>query len=159
MPMHYSAFSPRNPLQQPNAQSFNFDHFIQHGIPQRFETWAFPRSQETPLGPTTDHGHQHLEVLRRQDDADGYAVHILIPHVVPASLRVTALLGGLTLRGHTADKKETTSSGLVRGHHNEFSKTFSVPAYIDTSRAEAYTENGIVTIRAPRRSTAPRFTP
>ncbi|KAJ1914179.1 hypothetical protein IWQ60_008912 [Tieghemiomyces parasiticus] len=127
-----------------------------------------------PFGPVA-------EVLSTEDAADGYTLNVLIPHVVPSSLRVTAVLGGLILQGHCEGRLHghhhhrrhhhffhrhkdhhhhhhgkhhshtDRDDDVVSGSHTDFRQTFAVPSYVDTARAVAHTENGIVTIRAPRR--------
>ncbi|KAJ1985059.1 hypothetical protein H4R34_000236 [Dimargaris verticillata] len=163
MPSHYSAFTFQSPFgaAASTTRASTVDDFITKGIPQTFRPWGIPGHPVTHWPNHTDqfsaHGH---EILGSRESDKGYEINILVPRVIPATLRVTAVQGGLILHGYCENKVTSTTATagpgtpvpIENGQFSTFRQFFSVPSYVDTTKATAHTENGIVTIQAPKRT-------
>ncbi|KAJ1981334.1 hypothetical protein H4R35_000770 [Dimargaris xerosporica] len=164
MPSHYSAFTFQSPFGAAATGATRMstvDDFITKGIPQSFRPWGIPRHPVAPWPSHTDQiSTQGHEILGSRESDKGYEINILVPRVIPATLRVTAVQGGLILHGYCENKVTSTTATagpnapvpIENGQFCTFRQFFSVPSYVDTTKATAHTENGIVTIKAPKRT-------
>ncbi|KAJ1988585.1 hypothetical protein H4R33_002378 [Dimargaris cristalligena] len=179
MPKPYSAFyTERSQVPTPANPSTQFPNFLSQGIPSHFQPWGIPGHNFGAFSGPGSVLNTPMEVLDTRETDSVYTISVLIPRVIPSSLRVTAMLGGLVLQGQTHDEhhhkhhfpnnlhhhsqpssppKHPHLSHFHKDHIHSFHHTLTVPSYVDTSRAEARTENGIITIKAPRRSLFSNF--
>jgi len=113
---------------------------------------AFERSAGVGFGLS---GHGVFPPVNIFGDKDGYVVRVEIPGVDPEKLTIEANGRTLTIAGKR--EADTPSGG---GFHRrergsgEFSRSLQLPDDLDTGRAEASYQLGILTVRIPKREEA-----
>ena len=88
-------------------------------------------------------------------DKDGYAVKVEIPGVAPENVEIQTEGRTLSISG----KREVPPSTEGSFHRRErgtgqFSRSFQLPADVDTARAEASYKHGVLTVRVPKKEEA-----
>ena len=85
-------------------------------------------------------------------DEQGYVVHVEVPGYKTSELSIEAR--GQTLRIHGKREEKPPAEGSFHRRERrggEFSRALQLPRELDPSRAEASSQNGILTIRVPLR--------
>jgi HSP20 family protein len=88
-------------------------------------------------------------------DKDGYVVKVEVPGIAPEDVAIEAEGRTLSISG----KREVPPSSDGSFHRRErgtgqFSRSFQMPADVDTARAEASYKHGILSIRVPKKEEA-----
>jgi HSP20 family protein len=94
-----------------------------------------------------------LDVSERED---GYVVRASIPGIDPEELDISISDNVLTIRGemkHEADQQNERYV-LRERRMGSFTRSVSFPMAIDSDRAEAGCDNGVLTLRLPKAETA-----
>ena len=83
---------------------------------------------------------------------DDVVVKATLPGVKPEDVDLTITGDTLTLRGETKEEKETKEENYFRRerHFGSFSRSIQLPAGLQTDKAEASFENGVLTLKLPK---------
>ncbi len=78
-------------------------------------------------------------------------VKAVIPGVKPEDIDVTVVGDTLTIKGETKEEKEVKEENVIRRERRfgAFSRSVTLPTPVDTSKANATFENGILTLTLP----------
>lgn len=88
-------------------------------------------------------------------DKDGYAVKVEIPGVAPENVEIQTEGRTLSISGKREVPPPTEGSFHRRERGTgQFSRSFQLPADVDTARAEASYKHGILTVRVPKKEEA-----
>jgi HSP20 family protein len=94
-----------------------------------------------------------LDVAENEND---YVIRASIPGINPDDLDISLTDNVLTIRGEMNQESENTGDRWVvrerRG--GNFTRSISFPMAVDSERAEASCENGVLTLRLPKAETA-----
>lgn len=74
-----------------------------------------------------------------------------IPGVKPEDIDITVVGDTLTIKGETKEEKEVKEENVIRRERRfgAFSRSVSLPSPVDTSKANATFENGVLTLTLP----------
>lgn len=74
-----------------------------------------------------------------------------IPGVKPEDVDVSVVGNTLTIRGEMKEEKEVKEENVIRRERRfgSFSRSVSLPSPVDTSKADATFENGVLTLTMP----------
>jgi HSP20 family protein len=88
-------------------------------------------------------------------EPDGWVVRLEIPGVSPDNLVVETHAGTLEVSGKREEPAPADGSFLRRERWSgEFARSFRLPADLDGARAEATYQDGVLTVRIPRKEEA-----
>ena len=87
------------------------------------------------------------------DSPKSFEVVAELPGLTADNVRVGLSEGMLTVEGEKADSREHKDHDYVvsERRHGQFSRSFRVPENIDEAKLSATFENGVLTIRAPKK--------
>ena len=79
-----------------------------------------------------------------------------LPDMTREAIEITIENGTLTIKGDKKPSEEVKDDQLhrIERRYGPFSRSFSVPATVDTSRVSAEYKNGVLTVRLPIRDEA-----
>lgn len=88
-------------------------------------------------------------------DKDGYAIKVEIPGVAPENVEIHTEGRTLSISG-TREVPPPTEGSFHRRERGtgQFSRSFQLPADVDTARAEASYKHGVLTVRVPKKEEA-----
>jgi HSP20 family protein len=111
--------------------------------PERLFSWAFGTGGRA----------MPLEIYETPDEL---VIRALMPGVTPENLEVQYQQGVLALRGRTEapPAHDDWTWHLREFGHGEMTRTVTLPREIDPDQAQATFENGILTLRLPKREEA-----
>ncbi len=83
---------------------------------------------------------------------DAFEVRASLPGVNPSDLDVTVQGDTVTIRGEArAEEDRPNETWLIREHRSgSFQRSITLPSTVDSDRAEAHCDNGILVIRLPK---------
>jgi HSP20 family protein len=89
-------------------------------------------------------------------DGDDYVISASVPGLKAEDIGLEVLGDTVTLRGElpAPEVKEGAEVLLRERRYGKFSRTITLPADLDGSKAEAAIENGVLTLRLPKAETA-----
>ena len=101
---------------------------------------------------TVGNGHGHVDVDLYQD-ADSLKVRAAIPGIKPEDVDVRINDHTLTIKGETESEKELKEGEYLHREHytGAFHRTVNLPDYVDTEKADASYENGVLTVTLSKR--------
>lgn len=104
------------------------------------------------LRPIFRNGHSPVEVDVYQD-ADSLKVRAAIPGMKPEDVDVSITDHTLTIKGETKSEQEVKEAEYLHREHyaGAFQRTVNLPDYVDTEKADASYENGVLTVTLPKR--------
>jgi len=110
------------------------------------ESFVRPRSW---LAPTEGMATLALDLFESEDDV---TVRASIPGVKPEDIDISITGDVLTIKGETSEEKEekTGNYRLRERRYGAFQRSVSLPTLIDTSKATAEFENGVLTLTLPK---------
>ncbi len=87
--------------------------------------------------------------MYQQDGA--LVVKAPLPGVKPEDIDITVVGDTLTIKGETRQEKEIKEEDVIRRERRfgSFSRSVSLPSPVDTSKANATFEDGVLTLRLP----------
>lgn len=90
------------------------------------------------------------------EDQDQLAIEAQLPGVGMEDVTLAVTDHTLQLRGERKHEHEKRAEGyhLREAEYGRFSRTFSLPAYVDPNQANATLSNGVLTIRIPKQEKA-----
>ena len=90
-----------------------------------------------------------LDLLETKDDV---VVKATLPGVKPEDVELTITGDTLSIRGETKEEKETKDENYIRRErrYGSFSRSVQLPAGLQTDKAEASFENGVLTLKLPK---------
>lgn len=103
-----------------------------------------------PVGAWSQEGGEFFCPMDVYQTKDHVIVKAIIPGVGPDDLEVTFSGQQLTIRGELQEAKDEEYL-LHELRHGTFTRTVLLPEIVDTSKAEAAYENGVLGIRIPKR--------
>ena len=109
------------------------------------DTFLWPaRSQYEMAG-----GNLPLDVYQTKDDV---VVKAALPGMKPEDVDITITGDTLTIKGEHKEDKEVKESEYIRREHRygSFSRTIAIPVAIQSDKAQAVFENGILTLTLPK---------
>jgi len=79
-----------------------------------------------------------------------------VPEVDPKNVDVRVENQTLTLSGERKFDKENNSKGFhrIERSYGQFTRSFSVPSSVDTEKVEAGYQNGVLTVKLPKKAAA-----
>ncbi|MDW8328134.1 MAG: Hsp20/alpha crystallin family protein [Anaerolineales bacterium] len=103
--------------------------------------------------PTVEGFSIPVDILAKDDE---YIVYANVPGLRAEDLSVEVLGNSVTLRGEIfAPASEEKNNWLLQERVvGKFSRTFTLPAELDNTKAEANLENGVLTLRLPKAEAA-----
>lgn len=85
------------------------------------------------------------------ETAEGFILQIPMPGVNPSEVEITAQQDTLTLKWATSLKAPENATAHWSGFSNgQYQQSFNLPAAINSERAEASYENGVLTLSLPK---------
>jgi len=83
---------------------------------------------------------------------DSVVVTAAVPGVKPEDIDITVTGDTLTIKGETKAEKELEKANYIcrERHYGTFSRSVSLPAGLETDKAEATFENGILRLTIPK---------
>jgi HSP20 family protein len=88
-------------------------------------------------------------------EADSFVVTALLPGVGPDDLNIQIVNETVSIQGELKhDRDEKTEYLLRELPEGRFSRVLNLPAPLDSTKAEANLENGVLTLRVPKAETA-----
>ncbi len=83
---------------------------------------------------------------------DQVIVRAEIPGMEPKDIEVTLSDDSLSVRGEKKEEKEEKKKNYHRreSHYGSFSRVIRLPALVDTAKAEASYDKGVLTVTAPK---------
>ncbi len=83
---------------------------------------------------------------------DDVVVKATIPGVKPEDVDLTITGDTLTIRGQSKEEKETKEENYIRRerYSGTFSRSIQLPAGLQTDKAEATFDNGVLTLKLPK---------
>jgi HSP20 family protein len=90
-----------------------------------------------------------LDVEAKKDE---FIVHANVPGLKPEDLQIEIVDNTVTLRGEfkAETRNEETNYLLMERSYGAFSRTISLPTAVNSSKAEATVEQGVLTLRLPK---------
>ena len=88
--------------------------------------------------------------------ADAYSFSVDLPGVPKENVDITFEDNILTISG-TRERQEDTSNGQYRRierRYGKFTRSFSLPSQVDTSKVDASFKDGVLLVRVPKAETA-----
>ena len=97
-----------------------------------------------------------LDVFVSEND---YTVNALVPGLKPEDLNIEINDNAITIRGETKPPVATDENGdcnclMDEIRYGKFARTITIDSELDSSKAEAHVENGILTLRIPKAESA-----
>ena len=91
-----------------------------------------------------------LDIFQTEDNV---TVKASVPGIKPEDVEVTVEGNTLTLRGETKAEEETKEENLLlqERRYGSFCRSVTLPTGLDTGKAEASYENGVLTLSIPKR--------
>ena len=104
------------------------------------------------MRPISGNEHSPME-LDVYQDADSLKVRATIPGIKPEDVDVSITDHTLTIKGETKSEKELTEGEYLHRERytGAFHRTVNLPNYVDTEKAGASYENGVLTVTLPKR--------
>ena len=98
---------------------------------------------------TTDEAHMPLDIYSTDDHL---VVRVSLPGVKSEDVEITFTGNTLTLKGESKmDREVNEDNYMLREHHyGAFSRTITLPSGLQTDKAEASYQNGVLTISIPK---------
>ena len=83
---------------------------------------------------------------------DDVIVKATLPGVKPEDVEITITGDTLNIRGETKDETETKDKDYVRRErrYGEFARSVTLPAGLQTDKADAKFDNGVLTLQIPK---------
>ncbi|MGE5263636.1 MAG: Hsp20/alpha crystallin family protein [Acidobacteriota bacterium] len=90
-----------------------------------------------------------VDLFETKDDV---VVTATLPGVKPEDVELTITGETLSIRGETKEEKETKDENYIRRErrYGSFSRSIQLPAGLQTDKAEASFENGVLTLKLPK---------
>jgi len=131
--IRWQPFSDMVPLRQAMDRLFE-DSFVR---PSRF-TGLFGEGAETPI-----------DIYQTDEDV---VVKASVPGIKPEEVDVTITGDTLTLKGETKTEEEVKKENYFRKErsYGAFSRSILLPSSLQTDKAEATFENGVLTLTIPK---------
>lgn len=87
--------------------------------------------------------------MYQQDNA--LIIKAPLPGVKPEDIDISVVGDTLTIKGETKEEKEVKEENVIRRERRfgSFSRSVSLPTAVDTSKASATFENGVLTLTLP----------
>jgi len=100
-------------------------------------------------GATFDAYALPVDVMMKNDE---YIITAAVPGLKPEELQVEVVGDVVTLRGETftEQKEEKNDYLLQERRYGKFARTITLPTELDSAKAEAAVENGVLTLRVPK---------
>ncbi len=88
------------------------------------------------------------------EEKDAIFVKAELPGVKPEDVHIQIENNLLTIRGERKLENEDKREGYhrIEGSYGPFSRSFSLPSTVDTERVEAEMNNGVLTVRIPKKA-------
>ncbi len=129
----------------------------------RWTPWRELEEMQRTLGrllgeagvPATEEGVWLPAVDIRETD-DALIVAAELPGIERKDVKVDIKDGVLTISGERKYEKEADEENVHRMErvYGRFSRSFSLPSNVDVDKVEAKLENGVLTVRLPKKETA-----
>jgi len=87
-----------------------------------------------------------------QVEKDDYVIRASVPGLKPEDLQVEVIDNTVTLRGEIkAERKVEEENYLLQERrYGQFSRSVTLPTAVNSAKAEAVIENGVLTLRVPK---------
>lgn len=108
---------------------------------------SFVRTRSGSMLPRA--GDLAVDLVETKDDV---VVKATLPGVKPEDVELTITGDTLSIRGETKEEKETKDENYIRRErrYGSFSRSIQLPAGLQTDKAEASFENGVLTLKLPK---------
>lgn len=113
----------------------------------------FDESFVRPLGsPIIGDGSFYGLPVDVQVEKDDYVIRANLPGLKPEDLHIEVVDNIITLRGEIkAERKVEDENYLLQERrYGQFSRSVTLPTALNSARAEAVVENGVLTLRVPK---------
>ncbi len=93
-----------------------------------------------------------LPAVNTREEDDAYFIEVDLPGVKKEDIEITTEDNILTISGERKLKKEAKENDYykVESAYGKFSRSFTLPEKVDTSKIEAKNENGVLEIIIPK---------
>ena len=110
---------------------------------------SFLRGEPTDEGLATSYWTPAVDILE-QDDA--YTLEAELPGLKKDDVKISVQNNVLTLRGEKTDERRESKKGYLRMETNfgSFTRSFTLPTTINSSKIEAEFKDGILKIHIPK---------
>lgn len=108
---------------------------------------SFVRTRSGSMLPRA--GDLAVDLVETKDDV---VVKATLPGVKPEDVELTITGDTLSISGETKEEKETKDENYIRRErrYGSFSRSIQLPAGLQTDKAEASFENGVLTLKLPK---------
>lgn len=109
------------------------------------------RLDERAVGHNGDHKEKVLAVDVKADD-EAFLVSALVPGVDADDISVEILKNTISIRGEFNEDEENEKDDILLSELpiGRFARTLTLPAIMDSSKAEASLKDGVFTLRVPK---------
>lgn len=95
---------------------------------------------------------EQMAALDMYETDDQIVLKLSVPGVKPEDIKITATDYTLTIQGETSKEQDVKEEQFHRQerHRGVFTRTVGLPAYANVDRAEAASQNGVLTVTVPK---------
>ena len=133
----------RDPLREVFSMSRAFDRWLDRSLGEMGADWEESMGFSLPL-----------DVIENENE---FVVKADVAGYDPEKVEITYNNNTLTIKGEVKEEKEQKEEGryhLRERRFGSFCRSIAMPGTIDQSKIEAETENGILTLRLPKKEEA-----
>jgi HSP20 family protein len=107
---------------------------------------------ESLAKPDGEAGTTLVPAVDVHETPEAYEVQVSMPGIKPEDVQVTVHGNTLTINGESKfEEKKTEGNWIVRERrHGKFSRSMTLPCSLDSDKAVAKTENGVVKLHLPK---------
>jgi HSP20 family protein len=107
---------------------------------------------ESIIRPTTFFGTHYALPVDVQAEKDDFIVRANVPGLKPEDLRVEVVDNTVTISGEISSEQKTEQENylLQERRYGQFSRSFTLPTSLNSAKAEATIENGVLVLRLPK---------
>ncbi len=118
--------------------------------------WDFSRRFEDLWRARSEGGQMVSPAVDISESDDALLVHAELPGLTKQDVKITIEEGVLTIAGEKRFVKEENKHDYhrVERRYGTFHRSFSLPSGVDTQKAEAQFQDGVLTIKLPKSESA-----
>ena len=124
-------------------------------LPRQLDRWMNEAFGELQFG-TAENLRTWFPVTDVSETPEELVLRLEVPGLAREDVRLSIERGTLTVRGEKGRETTTENESFYRSEreYGAFERSFALPAHFDAEEVKASLENGVLTIRLPRREEA-----
>ena len=124
-------------------------------LPRQLDRWMSEAFGDLQLG-SAENLRTWFPVTDVSETAEELVLRLEVPGLSREDVKLSIERSTLTVRGEKRQETTTENENFYRSErsYGAFERSFALPAHVDTEAVKASMENGVLTIRFPRREEA-----